>query len=230
MDGRDGETPLMSSLLVPAVLPDAASDTSLLRYAPPQNADGLADALVAGQLSACTRRAYAADLAELLTALETWNLPLTAVTRDHLHAYRAWLAGEPIPGLPPRPACAPATVSRKLSVVRQFFAEAFERGLAPANPAARLRGFQVSGDSKTLGLSRTQARDLLAAIDTSTLPGLRDRAMLSLMLRTGLRRMDVLGATIGAVGAHQGHTTLRVQSKGRKERVIKVPPEVVWHI
>src|SRR5687768_10285408 len=87
------------------------------------------------------------------------------------------------------------TVSRKISVCRQFFAEALDRGLVDVNPAARLRGFTVSDESKTMGLSREQAKELLNSIDTRTLLELRDKAMLALMIRTGLRRMDVIGAT-----------------------------------
>ena len=239
---RQGETSLSSmasavereepplAALAPAVPALPAAFTSPARFAPPLDADSLADALVAGQLSPRTRRAYASDLAELLSVLEAWRVGLAAVTRDHLHAYRAWLAGEGAPGLGPRKACAPATVSRKVSVARQFFAEAEARGLIPASPAARLRGFQVSGESKTLGLSRLQAREVLEKIDAGTLLGLRDRALLSLMVRTGLRRMDVLGATIGALGEQQGHRTLRVRSKGNKDRTVKVPPEVARHL
>ena len=127
-------------------------ENSLALSISPANADSLADALVAGQLSPRTRRAYASDLTELLSVLETWRVPLPAVTREHLHAYRAWLAGEAVPGLVPRRPCAPATVSRKISVCRQLFAEGFDRGLIPANPAARLRGFSVSQDSKTFSV------------------------------------------------------------------------------
>jgi len=53
---------------------------------------------------------------------------------------------------------APATVSRKVSVCQQFFAEALHRGLIEVNPAARLRGFSLSQDSKTLGQSKDQAK------------------------------------------------------------------------
>jgi site-specific recombinase XerD len=155
-------------------------------------------------------------------------MALPDVTRDHLHGFRAWLMGETVPGQPRRPsAYQPATIARKLSVCRQFFAEAFDRGLIPLNPAAILKSVRVSDESKTNGLTRTQARDLLAAIKTDTLPGLRDRAMLSLMLRTGLRRMDILQATVGALVTMQGHPVLRViKSKGGKDRLVKIPVEV----
>jgi integrase/recombinase XerD len=206
---------------VPTVLVSPESLSARGPAAP--DLDSLADSLVAGQLSPRTRKAYASDLAELMGALELWNLGLGDVTRDHLHLYRRWLTGESIPGLPDHPKCAPATVSRKVSVIRQLFLEAFERGLIAANPASRLRGYRVSSESKSQGLTRQEARDLLAAIDTRTLLGLRDRAMLSLMLRTGIRRMDVISATIGALTQHQGHKVLRVLGKGAKERTVKIP-------
>ena len=214
-----------------AVTQDVKSVPALARFVPPQDADSLANALVAGQLSARTRRAYASDLAELVGALQAWELKLRDVNKDHLHAYRSWLAGEEVPGLTKKEKpCVTATVSRKISVCRQFFAEALDRGMIDTNPAARLRGFSVSQDSKTLGLSRTQAKDLLDGIETQTLLGLRDKAMLSLMIRTGLRRMDIIGATIGKLGQRDGHTVLTMISKGNKERTVKVPVEVARHL
>jgi len=128
-------------------------NTSLLpvRFMPPVDAEGLVDALVAGQLSPRTRRAYASDLAELVSVLRAWGLKLDGVTKDHLNAYRSWLAGEDVPGLVRKEKpLATASVSRKVSVCRQFFAEALDRGLTETNPAPRLRGFSVSQDSKTL--------------------------------------------------------------------------------
>lgn len=207
------------------------SPTLPVRFAAPTDADSLVDALVAGQLSARTRRAYASDLAELLSVLETWNLRIGDVSRDHLHAYRSWLAGEEVSGLERKEKpCAVATVSRKISVCRQLFAEALDRGLIEVNPAARVRGFTVSQESKTLGLSRNQAKDLLDGMETTTLLGLRDKAMLSLMIRTGLRRMDVIGATLGKLGERDGHTVLTMISKGSKERTVKIPVEVARHL
>jgi|GEM_PF-6511007 len=81
-----------------------------VRFIAPTDADSLVDALVAGQLSPRTRRASASDLAELVSVLERWGLRLSEVSKDHLHAYRAWLAGEdvrdwrrnPLPLLLPR--------------------------------------------------------------------------------------------------------------------------------
>lgn len=207
------------------------ANASLARFVPPTDAGSLADALVAGQLSVRTRRAYASDLAELIGVLEAWGLRLPDVNKDHLHGYRAWLAGESVPGLICKEkACAVATVSRKISVCRQFFAEAHDRSLIPLNPAARLRGFTVSQESTTLGLTKVQAKELLESIETTTLLGLRDKAMLSLMLRTGVRRMDIIGATIGELSERDGHTVLRVIGKRNKERLVKIPVEVARHL
>ncbi|MDX1932684.1 MAG: hypothetical protein SFU56_08780 [Capsulimonadales bacterium] len=93
------------------------------------NADSLADALVAGQLSERTRSAYASDLAERLTIPSAWGLTLPAVTRNHLHAFRSSLLGVLVaaPETKTRP-CAIATVNRKMAMFRRFFLEALDRG------------------------------------------------------------------------------------------------------
>jgi hypothetical protein len=59
------------------VLIDSNMPPLPVRFSPPVDADGLADVLVAGQLSERTRRAYASDLRELLDVLETWRLRLS---------------------------------------------------------------------------------------------------------------------------------------------------------
>ena len=46
----------------------------IVRFAPPADADSLADAFVAGQLSLRTRSAYATDLKEMLCVFEAWGL------------------------------------------------------------------------------------------------------------------------------------------------------------
>jgi len=39
-----------------------------------------------------------------------------------------------------------------------------------------------------------------------------------------------INATVGALGEQRGHKTLRVVSKGNRERLVKVPPEVAWQV
>ena len=67
-----------------------------------------------------------------------------------------------------------------------------------------MRGRAIrSGRAKRRWLAAEEARALLAAIDVSTLPGLRDRALIGLMVYTFAR----VGAAIGMRG-HLSRTTV----------------------
>jgi integrase/recombinase XerD len=60
--------------------------------------------------------------------------------------------------------------------------------------------------------------DLLAAPDTSTTRGLRDRAMLELLYSTGLRVSELVGLSLQQINLQAG--VLRVMGKGSKERIM----------
>jgi site-specific recombinase XerD len=71
-------------------------------------------------------------------------------------------------------------------------------GHRPDNPAERLRTLRTNGDySPTIGLSAEQAKALLRASVGDDLPALRDRALLALMLRNGLRAAEAVGLCVG---------------------------------
>jgi integrase/recombinase XerD len=195
--------------LVPAMLGVAGSDTP----APAR------EAIVAGQWSANTRRAYEGDVLLFQRFLDAvGRAHLADVTRDDLIAYRGWLAGR----------YAPATVNRRLSVVRSLFREALLRGEVERDPSVHLKLLRVADESPTESLDGLSARALLDGIDRSTLLGLRDAAILSLLIRTGLRRSEIGGLTVASLGTERGHHTLSVRGKGDKRRIVKVPVDV-WH-
>jgi integrase/recombinase XerC len=59
---------------------------------------------------------------------------------------------------------------------------------------------------------------LLGAIDHSTLKGMRDYAMLSLMVTTGLRTISIIRADIGDIRTAGDDTALYYQGKGHEEK------------
>ena len=72
-----------------------------------------------------------------------------------------------------------------------------------------------------------EASDLdrvVASCDQSTRHGLRDRAVLLLLARLGLRAGDVVGMTLDDVDWKRG--TLRVRGKGRQEALLPLPQDV----
>ncbi len=175
------------------------------------------DAVIAGQFSPHTRRAYAGDVQLFMNYLDAIGRPgLAQVTRDDLIAYRAWLIAT----------YAPATVNRRLSVVRSLFKEALLRGEVALDPTVHLRQLRVDDESPTIPLDQREVRTFLDAIDRTTLLGLRDAALLSLLIRTGLRRAEITTLATGDLAMQRGHHTLTVLGKGHKRRLVKVPVDV----
>ena len=115
------------------------------------------------------------------------------------------------------------TAATYLTAVRSFFnylnAEAgyplITTGIK--NPKAR------PGHKKD-ALSAEQAKEVLAAIERDTLQGKRDYAIVSLMLHTGLRTIEVARADIEDLRNVSGAPVLFVMGKGRdsKDEYVKV--------
>jgi integrase/recombinase XerD len=146
------------------------------------------------------------------------NLDLGSVRRPDIIEYRRHL-GE---------IYARSTASRMLIVARRLLAEAVLRGDLATNPAADVKGFK-SGDNETphTALTRIQAKELLIAIDRTRPDGLRDYALIMLLLRTGLRRSEASALNIGDKKEEQGHHIITIlHGKGDKRRKAKLPVDV----
>ena len=121
-----------------------------------------------------TRRAYARAAAEFLAWCESRGVASLAQVQP-LHV-AAWIE------LEGREASAP-TVKQKLAAIRHLFDWLVTGQVVPLNPAASVRGPRhVVRSGKTPVLESAEARRLLDAIDTSTSAGLRDRALIGLMV------------------------------------------------
>lgn len=114
-----------------------------------------------------------------------------------------------------------ATRKQHHSALNHFFDKCVERQAIALNPAASLRGERVSqAEGKTPEIGVIKARSLLDSIDTSTLIGKRDKAIIAVMIYTAAR--------VGAVAALRltdfavdGYTAmLHFKEKGGKYRQI----------
>ncbi len=83
---------------------------------------------------------------------------------------------------------APPTVKQHLAAIRMLFDWLVIGQIIPHNPATSVRGPKhVVKRGKTPVLTADQARSLIDSIDTSTLGGLRDRALIGVMVYTFAR-------------------------------------------
>lgn len=132
---------------------------------------------------------------------------ITQPQREDIVAYRDYLKEEH----------KPTTVQGYLAAVKLFFQWTQQEGLYP-DIAQRVKGAKLDTEHKKDYLTTKQVARLLGAIDRSTLKGLRDYAMLSVMVTTGLREISIVRADIGDIRAAGDAVALYHKGKGREEK------------
>ena len=112
----------------------------------------------------------------------------------------------------------PATVNAYLMSVKQFYKWLDEEGIAP-NVAKNVKAVKLDTDTfKKDYLTSSQCKALLSSIDTSTINGKRDLAIVSLMLTTGMRDVEIMRANIEDIKTVGDFTALFYQGKGRSDK------------
>ena len=116
-----------------------------------------------------------------------------------------------------RPGSKATSANRRLTVFKRYFRWALRERLVGEDPTLTLQSAkQALRVPKTL--TEAQVEALLAAPDTSTALGLRDRCMLELMYASGLRVSELVDLQVFHVSLNDH--VLRVLGKGAKERLV----------
>lgn len=165
-----------------------------------------------------TRRAYQNDLEDFcsfigLTGAEEFR----AVTRAHVLAWRAQLDSRGLAG---------ATIRRKLAALASLFDHLLENNaVAGGNPVHGVKRPRIeTNEGKTPALGDDQAKLLLTAPDGWTLKGIRDRAILAVLLYHGLRREEAAQLMTADLQERRGIKHLQVRGKGGKTRYLPLHP------
>jgi integrase/recombinase XerD len=112
---------------------------------------------------------------------------------------------------------APQTVKQHLAAIRMLFDWLVVGQVVPFNPAASVRGPRYSiKKGKTPVLSAGDARRLLDAIDVSHVVGLRDRALIGVMVYSFARVSAVVKMKVGDYYPNGKRYWLRLHEKGGK--------------
>lgn len=166
-------------------------------------------------LSRQTLGAYRSDLAGTSRFLAARGSTLSAATREDLRAYLAHRESAH---------AKPRTAARLLSTLRRFYRWLLREEGREADPTALLDSPKLPR-ALPKSLSEEQVERLLAAPDTASAQGLRDRAMLEVLYATGLRVSELVGLTLSQMSLNQG--LVRVIGKGDKERLVPLGEEAV---
>lgn len=169
--------------------------------------------------------------------LDSVSSPITRrVYNLGLDEFIAWYSQEPRPGFTKATVSAwrvtlearslgSVSINVRITAVRKLAVEAADNGLlAPELAAgiARIKGAKSKGVRVGNWLSLRQAQTLLNAPDVSTKKGLRDRAMLAVLLGCGLRRSEVAALTIKHIQQRDNRWCI-VDLIGKHGRVRTIP-------
>ena len=155
-----------------------------------------------------TRRAYAHAVGEFLTWCgQAGVISITAVQSLHV---AAWIEFQTQALSAPR-------VKQHLAAIRHLFDWLVIGQVVPHNPAASVRGPSHSARrGKTTVLDATEARQLLDSIDVSTPIGLRDRALIALMVFSFAQIGAAVTMRVEDVYVQNQRLWVRLREKGGK--------------
>jgi site-specific recombinase XerD len=159
-----------------------------------------------------TRRAYARAVGEFLAWCQ--SVGVTSLPQVQPLHVASWIE------LQAREVSAPS-VKQQLAAIRHLFDWLVTGQVVPVNPAAAVRGPRhVVRVGKTAVLEPAEARALLDSIDVTTPAGLRDRALISLMVYSFARIGAAVGMKVEDVYTQNRRLWVRLHEKGGKEHAM----------
>src|ERR1700736_3311553 len=168
--------------------------------------------------SPISKRVYNMALDEFLAWFQ--QAPRPGFTKATVSAWRVSLEARSLGS---------SSIIIRMSAIRKLAAEAADNGLlAPelAQGISRVKSVKSTGIRVGNWLSQKQAQALLSAPDISTVRGLRDRAILAVLLGCGLRRSEVAALTFAHVQQRDGRWCI-VDLVGKHGRV-RTAPMPTW--
>src|ERR1019366_370159 len=157
--------------------------------------------------NANTRRAYHRACCDFFRWCESRGLELEKIGPGHVAAYVEKLQRQ----------LSRPSVKLQLAAIRMLFDWLVVGQVVPFNPASSVRGPRFSTKKgKTPVLSADEARQLLDSMDTPSVVGLRDRALVALMVYTFARVGAAIGMDVEDYYPQSRRWWVRLHEKGGK--------------
>ena len=121
-----------------------------------------------------------------------------------------------------------ATAQMYLISAKRYVGYLAEQGKLKKDFTKAVRGYKVSEYHSREALTVAEAKHLLQSIDAKNAIGKRNKALVALMMTSGLRCIEVSRADIGDIIEYGEQKFLRVQGKGRSDKceVVEIPSGV----
>ena len=150
------------------------------------------------------------------------NLSPEKLTEDHISKYRIWLSRRPNQVRHASPNLHQSTQIRYLIALRSFLAYFHEKNI-PTLPTEKIKLPKDRSAERHIKFLDIEAmREFLAAPDTKTNAGLRDRALIETLFSTGLRVAELIALNVKQLQSalHKTDFELSVVGKGGHPRVV----------
>jgi integrase/recombinase XerC/integrase/recombinase XerD len=173
---------------------------------PTLNIESLVDAFINSQdVKLSSKNLYRRTLKQYFNWIDTTNYLLNEISRPQLLEYKEYLLSSEMSSL---------TVGSYITSVRRFY-EWTEANKYYPNVAKGIKTPKRKQQFKKQPLLPAQATALLNFYQDKAL---RDYAIINLLLRTGLRTIEVIRASVEDITFKGGQRVLLVQGKGRDEK------------
>ncbi len=166
--------------------------------------ESLRDFLASLDIRQSSKKTYERQLKEFFGWCKRYNI--TRLEREDLLNYKTYLSKDK--------SLAAFTISGYLTAVRRYF-EWLEVYQKHPNVARGIKGPSRKRGFRKDSLTVDQAKGILSSVDKSTLSGKRDFALINLMIRTGLRTIEIARAQREDISHQGGETVLFIHGKGR---------------
>ena len=113
------------------------------------------------------------------------------------------------------------TIGLYLTVVRKLFEFLSLEGYYDDNIALGVKSPKKDTEYRKGYLSTDQVKELLGKINRESIVGKRDYAIISLMVRTGVRRVEVCRMKVGDITSGE-HTLISLQRKGKVDKSCRI--------
>lgn len=178
-----------------------------------ENVEILQGLTVAGLNSDKTKISYRVEVGQFVDWLDQTGAGLSPLALD---GYKDYLRSR---------GYSASKINLALSAIRRMIKQAAKNGLMPRTRAEDLRSVEgVKSEGVRLGswLTRDEAQELLETPNPRRLKGLRDRAILAVLLGAGLRRSELVNLKIEDIQQREARWVI-VDIIGKRGKVRSVP-------
>lgn len=185
---------------------EVLNSSQAITILPTINIENLVDAFISSQdVKLSSKNLYRRTLKQYFNWVDTTNYLLNEIARPQLLEYKDYLLSSGMSSL---------TVGSYITSLRRFY-EWTEANKYYPNVAKGIKTPKRKQQFKKQPLLPAQATALLNFYQDKAL---RDYAIISLLLRTGLRTIEVIRASVEDITFKGGQRVLLIQGKGRDEK------------